>query len=392
MKKNLTFLLTLFLAACLAALFLSLIVFQVVYPHTIKPSASVSKASEKLEIDYYGVGMYPAPTEQTELKFTQTPNLAFALKAKERPLKLLFFGDIMLDRHVKEKINRNGFSYLLEKFNLPAEWQAPDIQMANLEGAVTAGGRHYPPEISIDFAFNPDDMGQLKNYGFNFFTIANNHILDQGQIGFTETQKNLENLGFNYVGCPDRQTGECNIKILDIRDITIATLGYSMVYGVLDEEKMLAQIIAAKTQADLTVVFMHWGVEYEQASRKNQQTLAHKIIDAGADVLIGSHPHVVQEMEIYKSKPIFYSLGNFIFDQYFSRETQEGLGVGITVDNDKMEITLLPFKSKVSQIELMAGEERDRWLKWFSESSKGVKGIEEGIVKIYWFISRNYEY
>jgi len=351
MKKNLTFLLTLFLAACVAALFLSFIVLKIIYP---------------------------APEKQAELKFCQAENLTTASK-EEKPLKLLFFGDIMLDRHIKEKIKQKEFDYLFAKFELPAEWQLPDIMAANLEGAVTAGGKHYPPEIFIDFAFDPKGVAQLKNYNFNFFSIANNHVTDQGKQGYIETRENLDKLNFNYSGCPDRQVRECNIRILDIKNIKIAVLSYSMVYGILDEEKMLAQITDAKAQTDLVIVNMHWGVEYEQASRKNIQTLARKIIDAGADIIIGGHPHVVQEMEIYSGKPIFYSLGNFIFDQYFSRATQEGLGVGLLVDNGKMEITLLPFKSKASQVELMNGDDKQEFLNWLAESSKVSKEYREQI-------------
>ena len=389
MKKHLTFLLTLFLAACIAALFLSFIVFKIIYPHTIRPSGSVSITSAASGVGYYGVGMHPAPAEQTALKVSLVANLFGPQSVPKQPIKFLFFGDIMLDRHVKDKINQNGFNYLLEKLAGGEKrfFQGADVIGANLEGAVTAGGKHYPPEISIDFAFNPDDVAQLKNYGFNFFNIANNHILDQGQTGLLETQKNLEGLGFQYVGCPDRQIGECSIKILDIKDIKVALLSYSMVYGTLDENKVAEQIKAAKQETDLVVVFMHWGVEYEQEARSNQVALAHKMIDAGADVIIGSHPHVVQEMEIYNNKPIFYSLGNFIFDQYFSRETQEGMAVGLTVDNGKMEVTLLPFKSKASQVELMSGQDKERFLAWLAEESKvneeDREQIKQGSIIIY---------
>ncbi|MFA6551463.1 MAG: CapA family protein [Patescibacteria group bacterium] len=356
MKKNLSFLLTLFLAACVAALFLSFI-----YPHTSR-----------------GVGVNPAPVGQTELKFCRAENLTTASK-EEPPVKLLFFGDIMLDRHIKEKIKQKGFDYLFAKFELPAEWQQPDIMAANLEGAVTTGGKHYPPEISIDFAFDPKDVARLKNYNFNFFSIANNHITDQGKQGYIETRENLDKFNFNYSGCPDKQVGECNIKILNVKNTKIAALSYSMVYGILDEEKMLAQITDVKTRADLVIVNMHWGVEYEPTSRQNIQTLGHKIVDAGADMIIGGHPHVAQEMEIYNNKPIFYSLGNFIFDQYFSRETQEGLAVGIDWQDKKMEINLFPLQSKSAQVELMAGKNKQKFLDWLAESSKVNENYKEQI-------------
>jgi len=288
-------------------------------------------------------------------------------------INFLFFGDIMLDRHVKEIMNKNGrVDYLLKNLAGGEKrfFQGIDVIGANLEGAVTVGGQHYPPEISIDFAFDPKDVAQLKNYGFSFFSLANNHILDQGQAGFTETQKNLGELGFDYAGCADRKVDECSVKIKEINGVRIGFLAYSMVYGVLDEDKVVEQIKSLKKETDFVVVNMHWGVEYEQQARSNQIALAHKMVDIGADIIIGSHPHVVQEMEVYKNKPIFYSLGNFIFDQYFSRETQEGLGIGLSIDNGKIAITLLPFQSKVSQVELMAGNDKQKFLNWLAESSK----------------------
>jgi len=350
MNKYLSFLLTLFLAACVAALFLSFIIFKVIYPST-KESKSVNTLNK--------LGLKEIFTKE------------------KQPLKLLFFGDIMLDRHVQEKIKQKGFDYLFNNFKLPDEWQLPDIKMANLEGAVTTGGKHYPPEISIDFAFDPLNVARLKNYNFNFFSIANNHITDQGQTGFLETQQNLNKLGFDYAGCADRKVDECSLKIKEINGTKVGFLAYSMVYGVLDEEKLLQQIKETKAQADLVIVNMHWGVEYENKSRSNIKELAHKIINAGADMIIGGHPHVVQEMEIYENKPIFYSLGNFIFDQYFSRETQEGLGVGISVNDSKMEITLLPVKSKVSQVELMAGSDKQSFLNWLANSSNVLTEYKE---------------
>jgi poly-gamma-glutamate synthesis protein (capsule biosynthesis protein) len=305
---------------------------------------------------------------------------------KQATVSMLFFGDIMLDRHVKDKIKQNGFDYLLNNFQLPGEWQTPDVMMANLEGAATTEGAHYEPQLSIDFAFAPNDVAQLKNYGFNFFSLANNHILDQGQVGLTETQKNLEVLGFNYVGCPDRQVGDCSFKIENINDVKIGWLAYSMVYGILDEEKLREQIETVSAKTDLTITMIHWGVEYEGQARSNQVALAHQMIDAGADAIIGSHPHVVQNVEIYNNKPIFYSLGNFIFDQYFSAETQQGLGVGLIFNNGKMEITLLPFASKVSQVELMDGDEKQEFLSWLagdSEIDESYKmQIKNGIIKI----------
>ncbi|MCX6796545.1 MAG: CapA family protein, partial [Candidatus Falkowbacteria bacterium] len=125
-------------------------------------------------------------------------------KNNERGLRFLFFGDIMLDRNVKIKIDKYGFDYLFSGTTTTSEmWNFNnyDLVSANLEGAVTDNGAHYSPSMSYDFAFAPTDIEQLKKYGFNFFNLANNHLADQGERGIIETRKNLDNLGFSYVGC-----------------------------------------------------------------------------------------------------------------------------------------------------------------------------------------------
>ncbi|PIR94996.1 hypothetical protein COT95_01145 [Candidatus Falkowbacteria bacterium CG10_big_fil_rev_8_21_14_0_10_37_6] len=264
-----------------------------------------------------------------------------------------------------------GLDYLLEQIAGVEKrfFQGNDIVMANLEGAVTANGEHYAPQNSIDFAFDKNDVARLANYNFNFFTISNNHILDQGLQGFSETQANLAELGFSYVGCADRKVDDCSFNIKEINDVKVGFLAYSMVYGILDEEKLLTQIKEVEKQVDLVIVNIHWGVEYEHIARSNQKNLAHKMIDAGADAIIGHHPHVVQNLEIYNNKPIFYSLGNFIFDQYFSNETQEGLAVGLTYESSKMQINLLPFYSEYSKVKLMTDKRKEEFLQWLRDIS-----------------------
>lgn len=115
-------------------------------------------------------------------------------------VNLLFFGDMMLDRHVGEKISQNGLDYIFAK--LAGEenrfFTGIDLVSANLEGAVTDVGAHYTPAMAYDFAFAPELINQLKQYNFNFFNLANNHFTDQGSRGVNETRENLSQLGFNY--------------------------------------------------------------------------------------------------------------------------------------------------------------------------------------------------
>jgi poly-gamma-glutamate synthesis protein (capsule biosynthesis protein) len=116
-----------------------------------------------------------------------------------------------------------------------------------------------------------------------------------------------------------------------------------------DDYKLVENL---KEENDLVVVNMHWGLEYRKKSNSEQQEVGHRLIEAGADVIIGHHPHVIQEIEIYQGKPIFYSLGNFIFDQ--SREdTRRGYGVGMVTGSENIEYYIFPYEIKKYQPELL---------------------------------------
>ncbi len=307
---------------------------------------------------------------QTE-KLVETPII---LEPESKTLDFLFFGDIMLDRNVGTKIAKDGLDPLL--VNLAGVdksfFSDYDLVSANLEGAVTIAGAHYAPVAANDFAFSPEVVSALQNYNFNFFNIANNHLTDQGQKGLQETKDNLTALGLNFSGCPDAQVGECSAKIVEINNAKIAMLGFSMVYNSFDLLEVKKIISDFKKQADLVIVNIHWGVEYEHQYNTTQSAVAHDIIDSGADLIIGHHPHVVQGLEIYNNKPIFYSLGNFIFDQYFSAATQQGLALGFSIDiqTKKIAINLFLLLSKSSQVQLMPSDLKDKFLADFVTWSK----------------------
>lgn len=293
---------------------------------------------------------------------------------KNKSLSFLFFGDIMLDRHVKEKIDMSGLDYLLAPLSASSTlFLDKDLISANLEGPVTNSGSRYPPEAVIDFAFDPDLVRQLKeNYNFNFFNLAANHLLDQGSRGLEETYQNLDSLDLDYSGCPDSQISDCSTTIVNMDDKKIGLAGFSLVYNPIDIEKATTTISDLKNQTDLVIVNIHWGVEYTHYFNTNQQNIAHALVDAGADMIIGHHPHVVQGMETYKNKPIFYSLGNFIFDQYFSSDTQEGLAVGVVVEGDNYDTSLFPIKSEYSRVRLMTEEEKAVFMQNFEDWSNSL--------------------
>ncbi|MCK5061622.1 AmmeMemoRadiSam system protein B [Candidatus Parcubacteria bacterium] len=298
-------------------------------------------------------------------------------------ISMLFFGDMMLDRSVKDRINENGFDYLFEKLDDINFFNNYDIVSTNLEGTVTDNGEHYAPSMAYDFAFSPMQINSLKKYNFNFFTIANNHLSDQGKKGINETRNNLKSLGFEYVGCQDGVIDSCSTKKLEIKNKSVGMIGISAVYSDLDEDKLKNTIVDIKDLADIVVVNAHWGAEYKRDFDLKQQNLAHKIIDAGADIIIGHHPHVIQGIEVYRNKPIFYSLGNFIFDQYFSKETQEGLALEFNLEGNNIKINIYPIKSKLSQVQLMDENEKQDVFEDILKHSTLDSAYEEQIKKGY---------
>ncbi len=313
------------------------------------------------------------------------PENIIPLPPENKELRLLFVGDIMVDRHVKNLISKEGVSYLFSPLD-KSFFTGYDLISANLEGAVTRNGEHYSPAGENDFAFSPQTVVEFKDYNFNFFNLANNHLTDQGQAGVEETRQNLKELGFNYSGCQDGKVGDCSYTVVEINSTKIALFGFSQVYQALDNDLIKETINKLSTTTDFQIVNIHWGNEYEHEYNAKQQDLAHLMIDAGADVIIGHHPHVVQGMEIYNNKPIFYSLGNFIFDQYFSQDTQEELAIEINLLPDSKELTLWPLKSKNSQLSLLTGEEKINFLTKYISWSPGMEDyaeeIKEGIIRV----------
>lgn len=287
---------------------------------------------------------------------------------KEKIASILNFGDMMLDRNVRQVIDDHDQDYILEKL-AGAEnrfFSGMDIISANLEGPFANSRRS--TSKSIAFRFNPDLLPMLKKYNFSIFSQANNHSYDMGAAGFEESKANLLAGGFSFYGA-QYKIDDSSLLIKKIGDFNFGFIGINDTNASINVDKATELIRKARRDkaVDYIIINAHWGEEYKQISNERERKLAHAFIDAGADVIIGHHPHVVQEMEIYKNRPIFYSLGNFIFDQYFSVPTKQGLGIGLIFKEKKIAIYIFPLqgtKSQVSQMPYKQGQEYlNNWLK-----------------------------
>ena len=352
------------------SLFLILAAGLFLFPLTEKASVKDSQNLNRPAVDW--------PVNKSRASIKASGSLPVASDKEEGP-HLLFFGDLMLDRNVAAILKNKNLDLLLEGLASSTDFKQFDLVGANLEGAVTNKGEHYSPEMGFDFAFLPDRVAQLKSYNFSYFTIANNHITDQGAKGLGETRKNLSDLEFNYSGDADAQISSSSLTQLVIHNQKISLVAFSMVYHNFDLTKAKELIGAAKKESAWVIVNIHWGNEYQHNHSASQQKIAHEFIESGADIIIGHHPHVVQGIEIYKNRPIFYSLGNFIFDQYFSPDTQEGLGVELDLQAESIGIKLIPLSSRKSAPSLMGEEKKVRFLENLAAWSQADESLKAQI-------------
>ncbi len=303
---------------------------------------------------------------QTQFMDHRTGNfLTFAMEGplyRSRSAFIVAFGDIMLDRLVRTHMNNNGLDYPFVKMD-ETYLRNNDILLANLEGPVAK--KKVATSKEIAFRFNPDVVPVLQKYSFDALSEANNHALDMGWAGFNDTFELFAPTGIKVFGNP-REIEAKSVATFELQDRKIAFLGLEEVVFDIDDEKAVEKIKALTAEGYKVIVFPHWGVEYQHKPNKRQQELAHTFIDAGAVAVIGAHPHVVQSYETYNNRPVFYSLGNAIFDQYFSGDTQEGLSVAFIVSNDQLELFFLPIRLDRSQFRLMNQEERKAFLEKFA--------------------------
>lgn len=255
---------------------------------------------------------------------------------------LAFTGDIMLDRGVKQSVSKHFEGDYGALFKNLEFLKDKDIWFTNLEGPVSDKGTDLHNLYS--FRMDPEVLPVLKNAGLDIISFANNHVGDWGHIAFVDTLNRLKENEILYTGAGiDKQSSE-NPTIIERNGLKIGFLGFTDVgpNGLEAKENTpginlannpnLDQIISnASKQVDQLVVSFHWGEEYKRHTNRQQQ-LAHRAIDAGAKLVIGHHPHVIQDTENYKEGFIVYSLGNLIFDQYFSKDTMQGMLAEITLN------------------------------------------------------------
>lgn len=257
----------------------------------------------------------------------QGGSLQLARSSGGDTLTIAFTGDILLDRGVRQQIERNGIESIFDA-RVDSVFRCSDIVVGNLECPATT--LNMPMMKKFVFRADPEWLGALRAHGFTHLNLANNHTVDQGRRGLVDTWHNVERYGMTAVGVGNTMAeaaqpvllAEYPRKVWLIASLQLALehFPYLPETPSVNQESidsMLVRIRALHEEDSTAVILvsLHWGQEHTLEPTPMQRSAARRLIDAGADVLICHHTHTLQTIEQYRGKPIYYSLGNFIFDQ-----------------------------------------------------------------------------
>ncbi len=258
------------------------------------------------------------------------PELEIPQEIEKRSVTLLFGGDLQFDRYIRRQAMGHGsYEYIFKE--LESLFAEVDGVIANLEGPVTSFdsvslGSVVGSRDNYIFTFSPEVVPVLKNLGFVLLNLGNNHILNFGQDGLEETKQLLDDAQIGYWGNTGGETWlDDSFYLYEQHGVQILFVNYNeFLFG--DREELLVEMRVRKErlQPDFMVVYTHWGTEYQQVASEYYQDLATELVIAGADMIIGSHPHVIQQHQQIGSAMVYYSLGNFVFDQYFETAVRKG--------------------------------------------------------------------
>lgn len=244
--------------------------------------------------------------------------------ASGAPVTITFFGDLLLGSHVGELATARGVPFLFA--GVSDLFHHDDLTVGNLE--CCASRRGTAAEKTYTFRMDPSLLAAVHCCGVDVLSLANNHALDYGCDALCDSLDALRTAGIQSVGAGRTEDDAFFPRYFKLKTLTVAVIAATRVIpypawlagnkhpglaGAYDAIRLCAEIRQARAKADLVVVFLHWGTERETSANTIQRSLAHRVIEAGADLVVGSHPHVLQGFEYYRGKLIAYSLGNFIF-------------------------------------------------------------------------------
>ncbi len=278
-----------------------------------------------------GAMLLPAGTAAATSSAT-TPSATHTAPEHATTITMAFVGDLMLADGPGKLIRKGQDPFI----HVAPLLKAADLRIGNLECVVSPKGSPEPKPWTFRA---PQRALTLLRRHFSAVSVANNHTGDFGKLAFADMLKRLEQAQLPYFGGGRHLRAAHQAYVTEVRGKRIGILGYNGFFprsfealddtpgnAWLDEDQVVQDIRHAKDtlHVDFLVVYPHWGWEYQRLASDRQRRMARLMIDSGADAIIGGHPHVTQDVETYRGKPVFYSLGNFVFDGFSDKDTTTG--------------------------------------------------------------------
>jgi gamma-polyglutamate biosynthesis protein CapA len=260
--------------------------------------------------------------------------------------KILFVGDIFFDRYIRQVTDKQGGDYVFKCVD--SLLNDADVVVGNLEGPITdnaskSAGTEPGSPLNFVFTFPPGSADLLYKHNIKIVNLGNNHISNFGREGIAQTEKYLTDAGVDYFG---GLSGKENVYKTRLHGNDLSFISYNQ-FGGDSADKVALKIKEMKSENPNSniIIYAHWGEEYVEPTLQ-MRNIAKKFAGSGATAIIGSHPHVVQTSEKIGDTIVYYSLGNFIFDQYWNEEVSTGLAVELTITDTGIKIVEHPLSLK----------------------------------------------
>lgn len=308
-----------------------------------------------------------------------------------KPTNIIFTGDVYLSDYVLSNYDSAGLDGVLST-GLQAKLTSADILMVNNEFPYSTRGEQ-APDKQYTFRVDPKYVEILNGFGVDIAGLANNHVLDFGRDALLDTFDTLDGAGIEYTGAGKDIDDASKLIIKEVNGKKYGFLAASRVipsaswnienggpgvFCTYDTTRLVEEIGKAKERCDYVFVCVHWGTEHTAELEDYQKEIGHALIDAGADGVIGAHPHCLQGIEFYNDRPIFYSLGNFIFNM----SIEKTVAVEFTIDENGNEIiTLIPASAVSAKTSLLTDSDATNIYKYLESISTGIKITDDGVLE-----------
>ncbi len=251
-----------------------------------------------------------------------------------KAIRIIAVGDLSFNGRYHRLLARHGPAQPFRRVS--AAWSSADLRLGNLESPITTAPKTFPSKLTLRSA--PDAAASLRTAGLDCVTLANNHMLDFGAAGLADTRTALDAAGIAHVGAGTDLASAAAPVVLHRNGQSIGLLGFCLVaqnsplyagpatpgVAAFDADAAARSIRGLRPCVDWLIVQIHWGVEMSRLPTTRQRQWARRIVEAGADLIVGHHPHVVQPFETVAGAPVFYSLGNFLFSDMYWRGCSQG--------------------------------------------------------------------